>query len=175
MSRWRLTFLRRCWVIASIAVICARIRAEVYITSTGMLLILFPASIASSMPFFVSGTSTQPVNRFFSFHEDSPCLISIRAASSKMKMSEITEGNLKLSNFTFRPQREYIRQDLFFFFLEEIKKCKTGAITGGNLRLIYFNSSLPQTPERHEWAMSTKIVHSIFCLCNTQRNIKITQ
>lgn len=49
--------------------------------STGMLLILLPASIASSTPFSVRGTSTQPVNRFFSFHIDSPCLIRINAAS----------------------------------------------------------------------------------------------
>ncbi|KAF5809584.1 hypothetical protein HanXRQr2_Chr04g0158861 [Helianthus annuus] len=75
------TFLRRCWVMASIAVICARIKADVYIMSMGILLILLPASIASSTPFFVNGTSTQPVNKFFSFQRDSPCLINIKAAS----------------------------------------------------------------------------------------------
>lgn len=80
------TFLRRCCVMASMAVICARINADVYIMSTGILLILFPASIASSTPFLVSGTSTQPVNRFFSFHNDSPCLIRIRAASSEIHL-----------------------------------------------------------------------------------------
>jgi len=69
---------------ASMAVICARIKADVYIMSTGMLLILLPASIASSTPFFVNGTSTQPVKRFFSFHSDSPCLISIKAASPEI-------------------------------------------------------------------------------------------
>ncbi|WVZ18316.1 hypothetical protein V8G54_005638 [Vigna mungo] len=75
------TFPRRCWVIASMAVICARIKADVNMTSTGMLLILFPASIASSIPFLLRGTSTHPVNKFFSFHNDSPCRIRIKAAS----------------------------------------------------------------------------------------------
>ena len=56
---------------ASMAVICARISADVKIMSTGMLLILLPASTASSTPLLVKGTSTQPVNRFFSFHKDS--------------------------------------------------------------------------------------------------------
>lgn len=75
---------------ASMAVICARIREDVYIMSTGMLLILLPASMASSTPFLVNGTSTQPVNRFFSFHRDSPCRMSIRAASSEVK--KIADG-----------------------------------------------------------------------------------
>lgn len=68
---------------ASMAVIWARISEDVKITSIGMLLILFPASTASSTPFSVKGTSTQPVKRFFSFHSDSPCLIRIKAASSE--------------------------------------------------------------------------------------------
>jgi len=75
------TFLRRCCIMASIAVIWARISDEVYITSIGILHILLPASMASSTPFGVRGTSTQPVNRFFSFHRDSPCRINIRALS----------------------------------------------------------------------------------------------
>lgn len=75
------TFLRRCCIMASIAVIWARISDEVYITSTGMLHILFPASIASSTPLGVRGTSTHPVNRFFSFHNDSPCRIRMSALS----------------------------------------------------------------------------------------------
>lgn len=47
-----------------------------------MLLILLPASIASSTPLFVKGTSTQPVNKFFSFHKDSPWRINIKALST---------------------------------------------------------------------------------------------
>lgn len=42
------TFFLRCCIMASIAVIWARINDEVYITSTGILHILFPVSIASS-------------------------------------------------------------------------------------------------------------------------------
>lgn len=79
---------------ASIAVICARINDDVYIMSTGMLLILLPASIASFTPFLVSGTSTLPVNRFFSFHRDSPCRIRINAASSEM--TEKTDHKISL-------------------------------------------------------------------------------
>ena len=77
------TFMRRCCVMASMAVICARIKADVKMRSTGILLILLPASIASSIPFLLRGTSTQPVNKFFSFHKDSPCRTRIRAASSE--------------------------------------------------------------------------------------------
>jgi hypothetical protein len=61
-----------------------------------MLLILLPASIASSTPFFVNGTSTQPVNRFFSFHSDSPCLIRIKAASPEI------DYDMALRSFTIR-------------------------------------------------------------------------
>jgi len=84
----RVTFPRRCWVMASMAVICARIKADVNMQSTGMLLILFPASIASSIPFLLRGTSTHPVNKFFSFHNDSPCRIRIKAASSEVQHIE---------------------------------------------------------------------------------------
>ena len=94
VSFW-VTFPRRCWVMASMAVICARIKADVNITSTGMLLILFPASIASSIPFLLRGTSTHPVNKFFSFHNDSPCRIRIKAASSKLLTTVFSRQKLR--------------------------------------------------------------------------------
>lgn len=87
---------------ASIAVICARISAEVWITSIGILLILLPASIASSTPLVVKGTSTQPVNKFFSFHKDSPWRIRISAASSEKE----TEQKLELTSlYTWKRDR----------------------------------------------------------------------
>lgn len=50
-------------------------------TSTRILLILFPASITSSTPLCVKGTSTHPVNNIFSLHNDSPWWIKIKVAS----------------------------------------------------------------------------------------------
>ena len=82
------TFIFLCCVIASMAVICARIRAEVKMRSTGMSQIRFPASSASSTPFCDSGTSTHPVKRFLEFHNDSPCRMRMRAADSATGKTE---------------------------------------------------------------------------------------
>lgn len=81
------TFCWWCWVIASMAVICARMRAVVKIKSTGSSLMRFPTSIASFTPFSVRGTSTQPVKRFFEFHWDSPWRININADSSAIHLA----------------------------------------------------------------------------------------
>ena len=67
---------------ASMAVIWARMRADVKMRSTGRSLMRFPASTASFTPFSDSGTSTHPVNRFLEFHSDSPWRIKINADSS---------------------------------------------------------------------------------------------
>lgn len=85
----RLTFWRWCCVMASMAVIWARMSAEVKIRSTGSSLMRLPASMASSTPVCDRGTSTHPVNRFFEFQSDSPWRIRINADSSAINHSKI--------------------------------------------------------------------------------------
>jgi hypothetical protein len=89
-----LTFWRWCCVMASMAVICARMSAEVKIMSTGSSLMRVPASIASSTPFCDSGTSTHPVKRFFEFQSDSPWRISINADSPAIKIPKSSKTHL---------------------------------------------------------------------------------